>query len=76
MDKESLYEYFVRMINSAADPQKSEKHVSISPVYVSGITGMSPSEIEQVLDEFVNEGKLIRSKLPRPPHYDTYKLPS
>ena len=49
--------------------------MSISPVKVADLFGISTVEVEHALQEFVEEGRLKTSKLEEPPNCDIYLLP-
>ena len=72
MEKEKLFQRVQSMIISSA---KEPKYMSISTVKVADLFGVSPSAIEQGLQELVNEGRLQKSQLTEPPHNDIYLLP-
>jgi len=72
MDDEKLFDYVKTMINSSTN---TPKYMSISTIKVGDLLGMDPVEIEKGLEKLVNEGRLQKSKLPDPPHYEVYLLP-
>jgi hypothetical protein len=72
MDNENTLTYFQTMINSST---RNPKYMIISTVKAAGILGIQPSDVEKQLLGFVNEGKLLKSKLQVPPHEDIYMLP-
>jgi hypothetical protein len=73
MDKEKLYDRIKGMITSST---KDPKYVSISTVKVGDLLGVHPSEVEKGLQELVNEGRLLKSKMTEPPNFDIYLLPN
>ncbi|MFB5284609.1 MULTISPECIES: PCI domain-containing protein [Peribacillus] len=72
MEKENLYQHVRSMIVSSTH---QPKYMSISPVKVADLFGISTVEVEHALQEFVEEGRLKTSKLEGPPNCDIYLLP-
>ena len=72
MDSEKLYQHAKTMITSSTN---TPKYMSISTVKVGDLLGVDPLDIERGLEALVNEGRLQKSKLPQPPHYEVYQLP-
>ncbi|RKD25928.1 hypothetical protein BEP19_03090 [Ammoniphilus oxalaticus] len=71
MNKERLFEIAQTAIHSSThDP----KHMSISSVRMADLLGDSHEQIEQYLAELVDEGRLRKEKLDKPPHKDIYLL--
>jgi len=72
MDKEKL---FHRIKTSIISSTKEPKYVTLSTVKLADIFESSPNEIDQILQEFVQEGKLKKDTLPEPPKFEIYMLP-
>jgi helix-turn-helix protein len=72
LDKEKIYQYIYSMIESST---KKPKYMSISTVKVANLLGYSVSEIDQLFNDFVSEGRLRIAKLEGPPFHDVYLLP-
>ncbi|PZE19728.1 hypothetical protein CBW46_017265 [Paenibacillus xerothermodurans] len=68
-----MLDYFQTMIRSST---RNPKFMSISTAKVADIMGVQPSDIEQQLNEFVQEGKLVKDKLTVPPYEEIYLLPT
>ncbi|MFY4777397.1 hypothetical protein [Metabacillus sp. RGM 3146] len=72
MEKEKLFQRIQTMIISSS---KKPKQMAVSTVKVADIFGVTPSEIEQGLQELVDEGRLRKRKMTEPPNSDIYLLP-
>jgi hypothetical protein len=72
MEKERLFKRIESMIISSS---KKPKYTSLSTIKVADILGLTPKEVEDGVQEFVQEGRLQQSKLEEPPHSIIYVLP-
>jgi DNA-binding transcriptional MocR family regulator len=72
MEKDQLYQRIKAMITSST---KKPKYVSLSTVKLADILNTTISNVEHNLQELVNEGQLLKSKLTEPPNHDIYLLP-
>lgn len=60
------------MIISSA---KKPKYTALSTVKIADLFGVKPEDVEKMLQELINEGRLNKSKLTDPPNYEIYLLP-
>lgn len=72
LDKEKIYQYIHSMIESST---KKPKYMSISTVKAASLFGFTAGEVEQLLNDFVGEGRLKKARLEVPPFHDIYLLP-
>lgn len=72
MDKDTLYQRVHSMIISSA---KKPKYTAISTVKIADLFSVKPEDVEQMLQELVNDGRLNKSKRNDPPNYEIYLLP-
>ncbi|WP_170008139.1 PCI domain-containing protein [Bacillus fonticola] len=73
MEKETLFGRVQTMIMSST---KKPKYTALSTVKIADLFDVKPTDVERALQELVEEGRLHKSKLVDPPHYETYSLPS
>lgn len=72
MENDSLLELIHSMIVSST---KTPKFAVLSSAKIAQLTNSTQAEVEKRIDEFVNAGKLVRSKLDGPLYYDIYLQP-
>ncbi|MDP1442243.1 PCI domain-containing protein [Priestia megaterium] len=72
MDKETLYKRVHAMIISST---KEPKYMALSTVKIADLFRVKPEEIEKMLIELINEGRLKKTKLPDRSNYEVYLLP-
>jgi hypothetical protein len=72
MNKESMLQLVQSMIVSST---KSPKYAVLSTAKIANLLDCPIEEVEKNISEFVQTGKLQKSKLEEPPNYDIYMLP-
>jgi hypothetical protein len=72
MEKESLFQLVHSMIISST---KNPKYAALSTVKIANLLECPIEEVENGINEFVQTGKLQKSKLEEPPNCDIYMLP-
>ncbi|NHM31173.1 hypothetical protein [Neobacillus terrae] len=72
MEKEELYQHVYSMIMSSS---KKPKYMTISSVKVANLYGTKHEEVEKGLQQLVEEGRLEKSSMDKPPYHDIYLLP-